>query len=104
MPVHALQPVVSMLDPPATRAEIVELIGDGASAGDGDAVERILAVGASLDEIGLAIDDLEGRLTDPHQAPSSERVTAVRAILADLDGGSSGGARTFSMLGDPVRP
>ena len=81
----------------------MELIGDFAERGDGDAVERILATGASIDEIGEAIDELEGRMTDPNRAPSSERVAAVRAVLAELDGDASGGARTFSMLGDPLR-
>jgi hypothetical protein len=106
MPVRMLQPPAAMLDPPATRAEIKELIGDGRGAAGADmcsAVDRIAEIGASVDEIGEALDDLEGRRSpDPCEPPTSARVVAVRRILDELFAGDARGGMTFSMLGEPL--
>jgi hypothetical protein len=69
--------------PTTTHAQIVELIGDV----DDLFVKRIAATGASLDEIGEALGDLENEdvLGEPPHIPSSPRVAEVRAILEELE-------------------
>jgi len=66
----------------ATHAQIVELLGDV----DELYVKRLEDTGASLDEIGEALGDLEDeeRLGEPPRVASSPRVAEVRAILAEL--------------------
>jgi hypothetical protein len=68
--------------PPTTHAQIVELLGDV----DDLFVKRIADTGASLDEIGEALGDLENEevLGEPPHIPSSPRVAEVRAILEEL--------------------
>jgi len=92
-----------MQDPPATRAEIAELIGDDDRSADASFIERIRATGASVDEIGEAIDDLDGRSREARHTPSSTRVAAVRALLDERLGPHDADAgQTFSMLGEPI--
>jgi hypothetical protein len=66
----------------ATFEEIAELLGDDIDEG---IVERVVTVGASLDEVGEAIDDVEyaQRYGEPREA-SSARVDEVRAILEEI--------------------
>lgn len=66
----------------ATHAQIAELLGDV----DDLFVKRIEDTGASLDEIGEALGDLESEdvLGEPAHIPSSPRVAEVRAILEEL--------------------
>jgi DNA-binding transcriptional MerR regulator len=66
----------------ATHAQIVELLGDV----DDLFMKRIEDTGASLDEIGEALGDLESEDVrgEPPHAPSSPRVAEVRAILDEL--------------------
>ncbi len=66
----------------ATHAQIVELLGDV----DDLFVKRIEDTGASLDEIGEALGDLESEdvLGEPPHIPSSPRVAEVRVILEEL--------------------
>jgi hypothetical protein len=66
----------------ATHAQIVELLGDV----DELYVKRLEDTGASLDEIGEALGDLEDedRLGEPPRVASSPRVAEVRAILEEL--------------------
>jgi len=66
----------------ATHAQIVELLGDI----DELFVKRLEDTGASLDEIGEALGDLEDedRLGEPPRGTSSPRVAEVRAILQEL--------------------
>jgi len=66
----------------ANQEEILELLGEV----DDLIVERLMATGASLDEIGEALDDIEDdrRFAEERHVGSSERVLAVRAILEDL--------------------
>lgn len=103
MPVCALHPSRWMQDPPASRAEIAALIGDDDRSADASFIERIRATGASVDEIGEAIDDLEGhgQSTAAH-APSTTRVAAVRALLGERIGGRDADPQTFSILGEPI--
>lgn len=66
----------------ATHAQIVELLGDV----DELYVRRLEDTGASLDEIGEALGDLEDedRLGEPPRMTTSPRVAEVRAILEEL--------------------
>jgi len=66
----------------ATHTQIVDLLGDV----DDLFVKRIEDTGASLDEIGEALGDLENEdvLGEPPRIPSSPRVAEVRAIIEEL--------------------
>lgn len=66
----------------ATHAQIVELLGDV----DDLFVKRIEDTGASLDEIGEALDEVQSEdvLGEPSHTASSPRVAQVRAILEEL--------------------
>jgi hypothetical protein len=66
----------------ASASEVNRLLGDA----DPLIVERIVATGATADEIGEAlrsVEDEQGFGEEPH-APSSPRVAEVRALLYDL--------------------
>jgi DNA-binding transcriptional MerR regulator len=65
----------------ASYEQIVELLGDA----DPLYVKRIEETGASLDEIGEALSDLEDeRSGQARRIASSGRVLEVRAILDEL--------------------
>lgn len=66
----------------ATHAQIAELLGDV----DDLFVKRLEDTGASLDEIGEALGDLESENVrgEPPHVPSSPRVAEVRAIIEEL--------------------
>lgn len=65
---------------PISREELVALLGDV----DESVIERIRAVGATLDEIGEAIDEMHGRIVDAFAAEASVRIGEVRQIFEDL--------------------
>src|SRR5262245_37995280 len=78
----------------ATHAQIVDLLGDV----DELFVKRLEDTGASLDEIGQALGDLEdeSRLGEGPRIPTSSRVAEVRAILQELfDDDDESGYRDF---------
>jgi len=84
--------------PPASREEVATLLGDV----DALYIDRVLDTGASVDEIGEAIDGLEGKFAEPRILPSSVRVEGVREILEELsDPGST--PRTFPLQGVLIR-
>ena len=67
---------------PATAAEVFELLGDVSP----DALERLLATTASVDEIAAelaAIEDEEGFGEQSH-ADATPRLREVRAVLEEL--------------------
>ena len=66
----------------ATPEEITALLGEHV---DESIAERIAATGASIDEIGEAIDDLdyERSYGEPRES-SSSRIEEVRTILEEL--------------------
>src|SRR5438552_1812210 len=66
--------------PPAAREEIAALLGEV----DASYIDRVYDVGASLDEIGEALDDLEGKFPETRHLPSSTRVSEVREVLNEL--------------------
>ena len=67
---------------PATASEVNRLLGDA----DPLIVERILATGASADEIGEALREVEDErgFGEETHTPSSPRVVEVRALLHEL--------------------
>jgi hypothetical protein len=65
---------------PISREELVALLGEV----DESVIERIRAVGATLDEIGEAIDEMHGRVVDTFAAEASVRIGEVRQIFEDL--------------------
>lgn len=71
-------PVV-MAANPASREDIVKLVGDV----DASYIERILRTHATMEEIKTALGDLRGRSAQP-PAPPSGRAATVRGILEDL--------------------
>jgi hypothetical protein len=81
--------------PPASREEVAELLGDL----DKSYVDRVLATGASLDEIGEAIDDLEGKFPESRHVPSSTRTAEVHKVLEEV---FDPNARTFPIGGFPI--
>jgi hypothetical protein len=85
--------------PAASREEIAALLGDV----DSSFIERIRDTGASIDQIGEARDDLEGRLGEQRHVPSSLAVAEVRAILEELFSGD-GGIVTVQIAGEPLGP
>lgn len=67
---------------PATASDVSRLLGDV----DPLVVERILATGASPDEIDEALRETEDEdgFGEQHHASSSPRVLEVRAVLDEL--------------------
>lgn len=66
----------------ANADEVAELLGDRA---DEAIVERIVHLGASLDEVSEALDDLDyqTRFGEPREA-SSPKIEELRSILEEL--------------------
>lgn len=70
---------------------------------DPDVAERIAAVGASADELGAAIDDLDHeRRLGERRVPASTKIAEVREILEEVEGGMSPGARVIQIHGTPL--
>ena len=68
---------------PVSREEVADLLGDV----DVTLAERIAGTGASVDELGAAIDDLEHeRHLGERRMPASAKIAEVREILSDDDG------------------
>jgi hypothetical protein len=67
---------------PATRAEIVELLGELEPL----TLERLVATGASIDEVAEAVSAIEDEdaFGEIHHAPSTPREAEIRAILEEL--------------------
>jgi hypothetical protein len=76
---RCVQREVAMPTNPATASDVNELLGEV----DPLILERILATGATPEEIGealLVVEQEHGFGEEPHE-PSSPRVTEVRALL-----------------------
>ncbi len=68
-----------MPNPTASFEEVDELLGHA----DSRIVQEIVETGASVDEIGAAIDDLETASGDTRM-PASARVAQIRKILEGM--------------------
>lgn len=70
-----------MTTPAMTAEELTGLLGDV----EATTIQRILDTGASIDEIGEALSELEeDDAGDVAHAPSSPRVLEVKRILEEL--------------------
>jgi hypothetical protein len=83
---------------PATWDEVRELLGSA----DRSLVQQVVETGASVDEVGVALDDLEDirRFGEP-RLPASPKVAELRRILEPLyaEPGEDG---TFPINGVPI--
>lgn len=81
------------------REEVTALLGDV----DGDVAERIAGTGATLDEIGAAIDDLDHeRRFGERRLPASTKIAELRGILEEIGDGTSPGARVIDIHGSSL--
>jgi hypothetical protein len=87
-----------MPSPPANLDEISELLGHA----DRSLVQEVVETGASIDEIGAALDDLEDihRFGDS-RVPESSRIAQLRRILEPLYA-ESGHDGTYPIGGVPI--
>jgi hypothetical protein len=80
---HAMTPLIMRATHPnpATEVDVNRLLGDV----DPLIIERVLAIGASADEIDEALQDVqdEDGFGERFHEPSSTRVASVRALLED---------------------
>jgi hypothetical protein len=81
------------------REEVSALLGDV----DADVAERIAGTGATLDELGAAIDDLDHeRRFGERRLPATTKIAELRGILEELSDGASPGARVIQIHGTPI--
>lgn len=84
------------MSPSVSCEEVVDMLGQV----DPGIVDRIVATGATADEVGEALDDLDHeRRFGERRIPATCRVAELRSILDDLGREASPGARVFPMFG-----
>ena len=82
-----------------SREEVSDLLGDV----DPTMAERIAATGATADELGAALDDLDHeRRFGERRIPASTKIAEVREILEEGEQGTSPGARVIQIHGTPI--
>jgi len=82
-----------------SREEVADLLGDV----DATIAERIAGTGATADELGAALDDLDHeRRFGERRIPASTKIAEIREILAEVERGTSPGARVFEIHGVPI--
>ncbi len=87
------------MQPSVNREEVSDLLGDV----DETIAERIAATGATVDEIGAALDDLDHeRRFGERRIPASTKIAEVRELLEELEQGTSPGARVIQIHGTPI--
>jgi len=70
---------------------------------DVDVAERIAGTGATVDELGAALDDLDHeRRFGERRVPASAKIAEVRGILEEVELGMSPGARVIEIHGVPI--
>lgn len=88
-----------MTAPFVKREEVASLLGDV----DDTVAERIAGTGASVDELGAALDDLDHeRRFGERRVPGSAKIAEVRGILEEIEQGTSPGARVIQIDGIPI--
>lgn len=86
----------ALMSPSVSCEEVVNLLGDV----DPGIVDRIVATGATADEVGAAIDDLDHeRSCGERRVPVTCRAAELRSILDDLESDAPPGARVFPIFG-----
>lgn len=91
--------VSAAMCPSVNREEVSDLLGDV----DETIAERIAGTGASVDDLGAALDDLDHeRRFGERRIPASAKIAEVREILEELERGTSPGARVIQMHGLPI--
>jgi hypothetical protein len=81
---------------PVRREEVADLLGDV----DETIAERIAGTGATLDELGAALDDLDHeRRFCERRVPASTKIAEVREILEEIEEGAVPGARVIDIAG-----
>jgi len=79
--------------------EVSDMLGDV----DVDVAERIAGTGATVDELGAALDDLDHeRRFGERRVPASAKIAEVRGILEEVELGMSPGARVIEIHGVPI--
>ena len=82
-----------------SREEVTDLLGDV----DATIAERIAGTGATVDDLGAALDDLDHeRRFSERRIPASTKIAEVREILEELEQGTSPGARVIQIHGTPI--
>jgi hypothetical protein len=82
-----------------SREEVADLLGDV----DATVADRIAATGATVDELGAALDDLDQeRRLGARRIPASAKIAELREILEELEQGTSPGARVIQIHGVPI--
>lgn len=82
-----------------SREEVADLLGDV----DATVAERIAATGATVDELGAALDDLDHeRRLGSRRIPASAKIAELRELLEELEQGTSPGARVIQIHGVPI--
>jgi hypothetical protein len=88
-----------MSTPSVSREELAALLGDV----DASVAERIAGTGATVDELGAALDDLDHeRRFGERRVPASAKIAEVRGILEESQSEVSPGARVIDILGVPI--
>lgn len=83
-----------------TREDLAELFGEL----DSSIAQRIAETGATTDEVGAALDDLDHeRRYHERRIPVSAKIAEIRAILEDADDeGGGGGAIVIPIHGESI--
>ena len=88
-----------MTAPSVKREEVAGLLGDV----DDTIAERIAGTGATVDELGAALDDLDHeRRFGEHRVPASTKIAEIREILQEAEQGTIPGARVIEIDGIPI--
>jgi hypothetical protein len=84
---------------PVSREEVSSLLGDV----DTTVAERIAGTGATFDELGAALDDLDHeRRFGERRMAASTKIAEVRGILEEIGESTSPGARVIQIHGIPI--
>jgi hypothetical protein len=88
-----------MTAPSVKREEVAGLLGNV----DDTIAERIAGTGATVDELGAALDDLDHeRRFGERRVPASTKIAEVREILQEAEQGTIPGARVIEIDGIPI--
>lgn len=91
--------VTSMSTQAVSREDVADLLGEV----DPGVAERIARTGATVDELGAALDDLDHeRGFGERRIPGSAMIALVRSILEDAQRRTGPGARVIDIYGAAI--